>query len=251
MWREIWEAHRAKICTILGAAVFLLTGAVACLLEPLQEKVDAVPPVQAREETRERQPGEVSPIENMPGTPASPVPGTALAAPDWYLYITGSVRKPGVYRLPPGARLFQLVEAAGGLDGFADAVAVNLAGPLQDGLHVHVPRKGERAGDASRSSVPNVAGFIDLAPLTPEQGSGPGFQGLGRMPAGREGLVDINRATEERLATLRGIGPTLARRIVEYRRQHGPFRNVEGLIQVRGIGASKLKGLRDQVVAMP
>ena len=65
------------------------------------------------------------------------------------------------------------------------------------------------------------------------------------------GLIDINHAPEDELTRLRGIGPTLARRIVEYRRQHGPFRSVEELIQVRGIGGVKVNGLRKQAIAAP
>jgi len=56
--------------------------------------------------------------------------------------------------------------------------------------------------------------------------------------------VDINRATAEEFATLPGIGPDLARRIVAYREKHGPFRRVEDLMAIRGIGRKKWKAIR-------
>ena len=60
--------------------------------------------------------------------------------------------------------------------------------------------------------------------------------------------LDLNRATEVQLMQLPGVGPTLARRIVQYRRQHGAFASVEELIRVRGIGPRRLKRLRPYLV---
>ena len=76
-----------------------------------------------------------------------------------------------------------------------------------------------------------------------------GFQAPGAPRS--SGRIDINHAPEGDLVRLRGIGPTLARRIVEYRQQHGPFRSVEELVQVRGIGAAKVNGLREQATVSP
>ena len=61
------------------------------------------------------------------------------------------------------------------------------------------------------------------------------------------GPVDLNRADAEELDTLPGIGPALARRIVEYREAHGPFEAVEELLEVAGIGESKLEELAGEV----
>ena len=57
-------------------------------------------------------------------------------------------------------------------------------------------------------------------------------------------VLDINLATEEDFAKLPGVGPELARRIVAYREKHGPFRRVEDLLVIRGIGAKKWKAMR-------
>jgi competence protein ComEA len=171
----------------------------------------------------------------------------------WFLYVTGSVRSPGVYRLPPGTRLVHLVEAAGGLNNLADPAAVNLAAPLEDGMHIHVPKKGERRSEQTVIlEVPLASPAPAPGPDSPRPGS---LKSGYRMSSGGRNLpgapVDVNRATEEELISLKGIGPVLAKSIVEYRRKNGPFKNVEELVRVRGIGLKKLEGFRDRVVARP
>ena len=59
--------------------------------------------------------------------------------------------------------------------------------------------------------------------------------------------VNINKAGAEELQSLRGIGPSLAGRIMKFRDEHGPFKKVEDLNQVNGIGDSKLSKIKDQV----
>lgn len=162
---------------------------------------------------------------------------------EWFLYITGSVRNPGVYRLPPGARLFQLAEAAGGLDNFADSVAINMAALLEDGMHVHVPKKGERPENSDPTIIVEPTVVPSAAPRL--------SVGYGGTASRRSSLVDLNRATVEELTTLKGIGPVLAGNIVEYRTRNGRFRTVEDLLQVKGIGAKKLEGFRQYVIVGP
>jgi competence protein ComEA len=144
-----------------------------------------------------------------------------------------------------------LVEAAGGLNNFADPAAVNLAAPLEDGTHVHVPKKGERE--------PEQAVILDV-PFSPPAAPRPQTKphaGELRLTgsAGKRNpsnaLIDVNRATEEELVGLKGIGPVLAKSIVEDRRKNGPFKSVEELVRVRGIGLKKLEGFRGRVVARP
>lgn len=66
-----------------------------------------------------------------------------------------------------------------------------------------------------------------------------------------EGPLDLNRATAAELEKLPGIGPTLAARIVNWRETHGPFRSVEDLLSVPGIGPKTLENLRDKVTVTP
>ncbi len=59
--------------------------------------------------------------------------------------------------------------------------------------------------------------------------------------------VNINTATSEELQTIRGIGPAIAGRILEYRKEHGSFDKIEDLAKVHGIGQAKLQRMKTQV----
>ncbi|OKL49390.1 hypothetical protein BM477_04975 [Boudabousia marimammalium] len=145
------------------------------------------------------------------------------------VYVSGAVNQPGVYQLPESARVHQAIAAAGGLSAQADGNAVNLAAKLSDEAHLHVPAQGE--------SNPPVSSGV----------SGPG-DGLGNGLGNAAGeVVRLNSATAAQLQTLPRIGPVLAQRIVEYREQHGPFREVSDLAKVSGIGASLLSQLEGRV----
>jgi competence protein ComEA len=131
------------------------------------------------------------------------------------VYVTGAVLKPDVYTLTTGSIVKDLITAAGGATADADLEAINLAQRLTDQLHIHVPRKGE--------VVP-----------TPNSGSVSGA------------LININTADEKQLDMLPGIGPSIARAIIEYQMSNGPFKKIEDLKNVPRIGDAlfeKIKGL--------
>ena len=260
MWKYLWSEHRSHIYAAAGAILFLLSGMAVSVLssnsgsgggdipllnvgEPVSAGRETIP---ASGEAPSKTEGEDLPAQ------ADPVPQPEAPA-NWCLYITGSIRKPGIYNLPPGSRLFQLVEAAGGFNGLADKDALNLAERLEDGRHVHVPSKSEVRSARLPRGEPRGRGMMIVvenpSSFSASSSSRREFQTPGKTRSG--GLIDINHAPEEDLERLRGIGPTLARRIVEYRQQHGPFRSVEELAQVRGIGAVKVNGLRGQATVSP
>lgn len=138
------------------------------------------------------------------------------------VHVAGAVLAPGVYRLGSGSRVIDAIRAAGGENGDAAVDCLNLAAPVNDGERVYVPTRKEIQG-------PN-AGTTSSFPLA--GGNGPG------------GRINVNTAGERTLEGLPGIGPVLARRIVEYRQMHGPFRRVEDLLRVAGIGERKLAQIR-------
>lgn len=146
------------------------------------------------------------------------VPGVALDAeePDGRgtieIHVAGWVVSPGVVRIPDGSIVADAIEAAGGLRAGALPDLINLATPLRSGDQVVVPGPTE-VGEA----------------------------------AAEDGLVALNRADATELEGLPGVGPVLAERIVAYREQNGPFSVVEDLLQVPGIGESKLVSIRDLV----
>ena len=138
------------------------------------------------------------------------------------VHVAGAVRRPGVYRLPAGARVDDALRSAGGPRDRADLTAVNLAAKLEDGRQVIVPEKAAVA-----------AGGAGAAPGAVTGGAG--------GPAGAP--INLNTATIEQLDTLDGVGPGIAQRILDYREQHGGFSRVEELAEVPGIGAKRLATL--------
>jgi competence protein ComEA len=141
-----------------------------------------------------------------------------------YVHVAGSVRRPGLYRVPGGSRVAAAVDAAGGPSRRAELTSVNLAAPLEDGQQVVVPRAGAApsAGPGSTSADPAAA-------------SSPG--------AAAGAKVSLGTATLAQLDSLDGIGPTLAKRIVAYRESHGGFRSVGQLREVEGIGEKRFAAL--------
>ena len=143
---------------------------------------------------------------------------TAQAPAELKVYLSGAVRKPGVYLMAEGDRVIDAVEAAGGATEDAALESVNLAGRLQDEDHWHIPAVGE-----STSYSPT---------------------GISDEPA----VLDLNTATAEQLMVLPGIGEAKATAIVSYREEVGRFDDVEDLLEVRGIGDAIVEGIRDLVV---
>lgn len=167
------------------------------------------------------------PAEGEPPEPvAQDAPDTAAAPATLLVHVVGQVREPGVVRLPPGARVVDAIEAAGGATRKSDLAALNLAAPVVDGEQVRVPRPGE-----SQAAAPAA---------TTADGGEPGSPGA-------SGTIDLNAADAAVLDTLPGVGPVIAERIVSHREQHGPFASVEALQDVSGIGPATFARLREQV----
>jgi competence protein ComEA len=136
--------------------------------------------------------------------------------PDVVVDVTGAVRRPGVYRLPAGARVTDAVERAGGAAGDAQLEAINLAARLSDGQQVLVP--GPLPGGGA------VAGV-----------------------ASEDGPISLGSATVEQLETIDGIGPVTAADILDFRDQHGGLSSVNQLDDVSGIGPATMEALRGRL----
>ncbi len=170
-----------------------------------------------------------------------PVATTATSLGPLVVDVVGEVRQPGVQRVPTGARIADVVAAAGGLTDRADRARINFAAPVADGERVFVPAVGQPVPAVAVGATPSgVAG--SGAP-----GTGGGGTGGGGTPALPAAPVNLNTATLEELDTLPGIGPTTAQAIIDHRTEHGPFTSVDQLLDVRGIGDAKLAELRDRV----
>ncbi len=132
--------------------------------------------------------------------------------------VAGAVARPGVYRLPSGARVVDAVRRAGGPLRSALLAAVNRAARLADGQQVVIPERGPGTGSGA------------VAPAT-----------------GEDGPISLGTATAEQLDTIEGIGPVTAADIIEFRDQHGGLASVEQLNQVSGIGPATMEALRSRL----
>ncbi len=156
------------------------------------------------------------------------------------VHVAGAVRRPGVYDLPSGARIRDALAKAGGGRARADLDALNLAAKVSDGQQVLVARRG-RAGAAGAPTAAAAA-----APGAASAAAGTGGAGAGGASAAAP--VNVNQADATQLEALNGVGPAIAAKIVEWRTQNGPFKSVEDLAQVPGIGPKKLEAMRGQAV---
>ena len=161
------------------------------------------------------------------GEPAAAPPAAATIAVQEggggrvVIHVAGAVRRPGVYKLAPAARVADAVERAGGARRRADLAGLNLAAELEDGRQVLVPEREPRG----------VAAAADTTGAAPVAGQ----------------PLNINSATLEQLDTLTGVGPLTAQKILDFRDERGGFGSVEELGEIPGIGDVRLATLREEV----
>ena len=144
--------------------------------------------------------------------------------------VSGAVASPGLYSLPKNSRLYQAVDAAGGLLDTADRERLNMASQLVDGSKVYIPFQIEEG--SALAAEP-----FDVPEKSPGQ---PPF-------VTTSGLININTASQAELETLPSIGPSTALKIIDYRQEHGPFQNIDALLDVSGIGPVTLDKIRDLI----
>ncbi|MFM1905495.1 MAG: hypothetical protein RIT32_291 [Actinomycetota bacterium] len=157
------------------------------------------------------------PTEIVPVEPVT-VTESQTTFSDVFVHVVGEVKKPGVYDLPANSRVIDAIDAAGGATKDADLTSVNLARILFDGEQILIGNLSDPA--TSSSSSQNSA--------TP-------------------GRVSINTATVSQLDQLPGIGPVIASRIIEYRQQNGPFRQLTDIKNVSGIGDALYDKIKDSI----
>ena len=153
-----------------------------------------------------------------------------------YVHVCGQVANPGVYPLPSGSRLYEAIEAAGGLLESGAGEQLNQAAQVEDGQRVYVPSKEEvqqglvggiHTDWQGEAGIGNAASQGDLT------------AGIGK--------VNLNTASKEQLMTLSGIGEAKAMSIIAYREEHGGFQKVEELMEVQGIKEGVFNKVRDRI----
>jgi len=171
------------------------------------------------------------------GAPADPG-GTAGPtgegeAPGVFVHVLGAVAHPGLFEVHEGARVVDVVAAAGGLLPTADESGLNLARLVADGEQLYVPAHGE----------------VVPGPPAGAQAGGSGTPGgtAGAGSGGAAAKVNLNTATAADLDTLPRIGPAMAQRILDYRAAEGRFASINDLRNVTGIGDKTFAALKDLI----
>jgi len=132
---------------------------------------------------------------------------------DIIVYVTGAIQSPGLYKLSSVSTVGDVIKGAGGALPYADVETINLAETVQGGQHVHIKFN---------------------------------FHGNPEVLL-RNQKININTASVKELDALPGIGPTMAKRIEEYRQSKGAFTSIEDIKHVKGIGDGLFKKIRDRI----
>ena len=132
-----------------------------------------------------------------------------------FVHVAGKVAHPGVYPMVRGSRVVDALRAAGGELPVADVSEVNLARLVVDGEQIYLPSKSETIRSATHMNS--------------------------------HSKININRANASLFDTLPGVGPVIAARIVQFRKDNGPFANLEDLQKVEGIGPKLFMRIKDRL----
>ncbi|PWW26509.1 competence protein ComEA [Cytobacillus oceanisediminis] len=138
--------------------------------------------------------------------------------------VKGAVKKPGVYETMEGDRIIDVLEKAGGLMENADRNQINFALRVSDEMVIYIPGEGEGLFETN--------GAEGITSISVQQ---------------NDGKINLNNATEAELQTLPGIGPSKAAAILEHRETNGPFKAIEDLKLIPGIGDKTFEKLKERI----
>ena len=200
---QLGPVHLALVAVVAALAVGLAAWWA------VRDQAEAVPltPVEPATST-------LAELPSAEGT-ASSQPGSSEPSGDLVVDVAGKVRRPGIAVLPPGSRVVDALEAAGGARRGVDLTSLNLARPVVDGEQI----------------------LVGVAPAAGVAGS------LGSPTPSGTTLVNLNTADQAALETLPGVGPVTAEAILGWRTEHGGFTSVDELLEVDGIGEATLADL--------
>ncbi|KRG15525.1 hypothetical protein ACA30_05370 [Virgibacillus soli] len=137
-----------------------------------------------------------------------------------FIDLKGAIKKPGLYEVEEGERVYDVVEKAGGLLKTADEKQINFAMKLYDEMVIYIPEINELGLEVSYP---------------------------GEMNSNNDEKVNINQADAAELETLPGIGPSKAATIIQYREENGSFKEIEELMNISGIGEKTFEKLKEQI----
>ncbi|MFJ3493147.1 helix-hairpin-helix domain-containing protein [Streptomyces sp. NPDC086091] len=187
----------------------------------------------------------VNPVNPVNPSSPSSLSGVGAPAAEIVVDVSGKVRRPGIHRLPAGARVVDALNAAGGVRPGTDTDGLNRARFLVDGEQVVVGGPQPPGGAVGPGA--GAAGSGAGAGAGAGAGVGSGAGAGGTVPGLPVAPLSLSTATLEQLDTLPGVGPVLAQHIIEHRTRHGGFRSVDELREVNGIGERRFSDLRNLV----
>lgn len=152
--------------------------------------------------------------------------------------VSGEVMVPSVYTLSDGARVYEAVDAAGGLTENADTRNTNLAAILSDGMKLYIPSKKEVEEEEKQTGETPGSRYINGSTSQSAASGG-----------SKAGLININTANSAELQKLSGVGPVTADKIISYRNEYGEFKAIEELMNVSGIGEKTFAKLKNTITA--
>ena len=150
------------------------------------------------------------------------------------VHLCGAVNNPGVYELDLDSRIIDGINKAGGFTEDASEDALNLAMEIKDGSRIYVPTREEVNDTDPGTDISGGGTYITEGPdaaAADDQGT----------------VVNINTASEDKLTTLSGIGPSRAKAIIAYREEHGGFKSKEELMNVSGIGQASFDKIKNDI----
>lgn len=139
---------------------------------------------------------------------------------DIMIHITGEIKKEGIIKIKEGARLIDVIEAAGGLTEKAYTKEVNFAYVVEDGQKIYIP------------SVEDKENIEELEYIQEENGENIIVNSDSKRKSEDKIMININKATQTELEELQGIGPSTALKIIEYREENGKFNDIEEIKNV-------------------
>ncbi len=149
------------------------------------------------------------------------------------VYISGAIKKEGVYYLEKESRVTNLIDMAGGLTQDADVSKINPAQKLNDSDKIIIPNKSEtNQTDSDNNDTDNIEDNTNFE------------EDDENVKVGNK--ININTASKDELKSLNGIGEATANKIINYRKTN-PFREIEDIMNVPGIGESKFNNIKNDI----
>ncbi len=163
-------------------------------------------------------------LQSNHGEDATMITSDETIESEIFVHVCGEVVTPGVYRLNAGARVYEAIEAAGGMTQEGVQEGLNMASVLTDGMQVIVYSKEEVASG---------------------QGNDTYNQEFSNESHSQDEKININTASLEQLKQLSGIGDAKAQAIIDYRNEHGPFETISDIMKISGIKEAAFNKIKD------